>query len=431
MSDQPLDLRKFLHILRRYWIVIGLTAVLGGLAGALYSLHNPPLASSSAVVEVSTASNSVTATQAVIADTDEAVLSTAVRQADPGLSMATMRKRVKATGLAPGVLSIRAEGTTAAQAERLADAVAQGYISYLGSSGKLQAQMVSPATVASGWSLLAALITSACIGGLGGMLIGSIGSLAFGRRDLRLRRRDEIANAIGVPVVASMLAEQRRTSARWRKLLESYSPGASDAWRLRGALHQLRLADGAATQIGSDRGRSLTVISFSSDRSALGLGPQLAVYTASLGLQTLLAIGPQQDASATAALRAACAALAASSWRKGNLRLAVADNAAESPQLPEAVVTVVVAVVDARAPRFESAIRTSAAVLAVSAGTATADDLARVAASAGAAGLEVSGILVANPDERDPTTGRVPHIGRAPQQLKPLRLTGTTTEAGQ
>lgn len=432
MTERPLDLRRFLRILRRYWIVVGLLAVLGAVAGVLYTVDNPPLVSSSAVVDVSTASNSVTATQAVIADTDEAVLSAALQSASPSLSMLTLRKRLKVSSLAPGVLSIRAEGTTAAQAEGLADAVADNYISYLGSAGsgmKLQAQMVAPATVAISSSWAARLITSVCIGGLGGLLIGSIGSLAFGRRDRRLRQRDEIADAIGVPVVASVLVEQPRDSAHWRKLLENYSPGAAEAWRLHTTLRHLNLADSATTRMSGGRGSSLTVISLSSDRSALGLGPQLAVYAASLGLPTLLVIGPQQDAGPTATLRTVCAATAASSWRTTNLRLAVADNG-QSPLLPEAMLTVVVTVVDARAPRFESAIRTSAAVLAVSAGAPTADDLARVAASAGAAGLEISGILVANPEERDPTTGRVPHLGRTFPQLKPMRLTGTTTEAG-
>ena len=56
--------------------------------------------------------------------------------------------------------------------------------------------------------------------------------------------------------------------------------------------------------------------------------------------------------------------------------------------------------------------RTNATVLGVSAGAATADQLARVAVSAAANGSEITGILVADPDSADPTTGRVPQLAR-------------------
>ena len=63
-----------------------------------------------------------------------------------------------------------------------------------------------------------------------------------------------------------------------------------------------------AADLRADSGSSLAVLSLSSDRNALALGPQLAVFAASLGIPTALVVGPQQDANATATLRAACAA---------------------------------------------------------------------------------------------------------------------------
>ena len=51
-------------------------------------------------------------------------------------------------------------------------------------------------------------------------------------------------------------------------------------------------------------------------------------------------------------------------------------------------------------------------VLAVSAGAATAEQLARVAASAADNGRDIAGILVANPDPSDQTTGRLPQLAR-------------------
>ena len=100
--------------------------------------------------------------------------------------------------------------------------------------------------------------------------------------------------------------------------------------------------------------------------------------------------------------------------------MAVADH--DDPDWPAAALTVVVAVVDSRAPRSADTIRTDAMVLGVSAGAATAEQLARVAAST-ADDRYIAGILVANPYPADPTTGRLPQLGRRIQM--PTRITGT------
>jgi hypothetical protein len=51
-------------------------------------------------------------------------------------------------------------------------------------------------------------------------------------------------------------------------------------------------------------------------------------------------------------------------------------------------------------------------VLGVSADAATAEQLARVAASAAADGRHIDGILVADPDSADQTTGRIQPLAR-------------------
>jgi len=89
---------------------------------------------------------------------------------------------------------------------------------------------------------------------------------------------------------------------------------------------------------------------------------------------------------------------------------------------------VVVAVVDGKNPQMPDTMHTTATLLGVSAGAATADQLARVAVSAGSDGREITGILVADPDSADATTGRLPQLGRRGHRRMPTRMTGITTE---
>ena len=169
------------------------------------------------------------------------------------------------------------------------------------------------------------------------------------------------------------------------------------------------------------------MLSLSSDPKALALGPQLAVFAASLGIPTTLVVGPQQDANATATLRTACATPLGPSERSRNLRLAVSDHD-NADQLPGAGLTVVVAVVDGQDPRVADTMRATATVLAVSAGAVTAEQLARVATSAATDGRDIAGTLVADPDPADHTTGRVPELSRSAQRKMPTRITGAYAE---
>ena len=71
---------------------------------------------------------------------------------------------------------------------------------------------------------------------------------------------------------------------------------------------------------------------------------------------------------------------------------------------------------------------TTSTVLGVSSGAATAEQLAQVAVSADADGREIIGILVADPEPTDHTTGRIPQLSRSAHRRLPTRLTGITTE---
>jgi hypothetical protein len=64
-------------------------------------------------------------------------------------------------------------------------------------------------------------------------------------------------------------------------------------------------------------------------------------------------------------------------------------------------------------PEIPDTMRTTATVLGVSAGAVTAEQLARAASSVAAAGRELTGILVADPETTDRTTGQLPRTSRA------------------
>ena len=66
------------------------------------------------------------------------------------------------------------------------------------------------------------------------------------------------------------------------------------------------------------------------------------------------------------------------------------------------------AVVDSQAPVIPDTLRTTATVIGVSAAAVTAEQLAMTAVAAAADGREVTGILVADPESLDRTSGRGP-----------------------
>ena len=443
MSEQALDLRRSAQIVRRHKIVVCIFAVLGLLAGVGWALHRPPMLSSQALVNVvlpqseqaaaaaqagATSINPALGTQILIA-TSTPVLENALRTIDPPVSLETLQNRVQVTNVAnTNILSISAQGKTAVQAEDTANAIANSYVASTRNNpgGQVQARVLESASSASEPSLFSRLPIIAILGVLLGALVGAIAVLAFNRRDRRLRKRDEIADSIGVPVLASIRVVHPSGAAGWTKLLADYAPGAVDAWRLRKALQFLGLADMKLNDSQSG-GSSLEVISFGFDSGALALGPQMAVFAASRGIPTALVVGPQQDVKASATLRAACAAPPAPS---SQLQMIVRDHDSGT-RPPDAALAVVVAVVDGQNPQVADTTRTTTTVLGVSAGAVTAEQIARAAASAAAAGRDITGILVADPDPDDHTTGRLPQLSRPAHRKGPTRMTGTTAETRQ
>ena len=441
MTEQALDLRRSVRIVRRRWIAVVIVAMLGLLAGVANTVLKPPMLASSALVIVPPATRDVP-TEVVIADSDP-VLSGALPRVRPAISLQALRNKIQVKSLTSNIITITALAKTAGQAEGNANAVAESFVAYANNgsnaAGKVQARLLEPALTATGRSLPVDLLINGGIGAIAGVLIGAIGALAFSRRDRQLRERDEIAAAIGVPVLASISVRHPADAGHWARLLGDYEPSVVHAWQLRNALHYLghdlsppRAGHGESRNGDSRNGDSLNgeslsvaILSLSADRGALALGPQLAVFAASIGVPTVLVIGPQQDMSATAALRTACEA-PPSHEPAGLLRLAVADEDV-GQRLPGVKLTVILAVVDGRDPRVADTMGADVTVLGVSAGAATAAQLAGVAVSAAAEGRQIEGILVADPESTDRTTGRVPQLTRPTHRRGPARLTSTPT----
>lgn len=433
MSDQALDLRRSLHLMWRYKFIVAAFAVLGLGAGVGLITLSPTTLTSAALVEIPPTVHNMS-TQVLIASSAP-VLGKALGTRDQN-AIQTLGRRVQVKSLTSDIMSISAQGKTAAAAEDTADDVADSYVALAHSGkipgGRVQAAVLQRAQSATGPPLSNRLIIGGGLGAVIGLLIGAIVVLAINRRDRRLRERDEIADSIGIPVLASIPVAHPSDAAGWTKLFEGYEPGAVDAWRLRKALRQLGLTGVNLSDPAVSGGTSVAVLSLSSDPKALALGPQLAVFAASLGIPTALVVGPQQDANTAATLRAACVAPTGSSSRPGrsmNLRVTVSDQYEAPDRLPGAGLVVVVGVVDAEAPRVADTMHTAATVLGVSAGRATAEQLARVAVSAATDGRDITGILVADPDSADHTTGRLPELARPTHRRMPTRITGISTES--
>jgi capsular polysaccharide biosynthesis protein len=429
MSEQPLDLGKAVHSVRKHWVIVLIFLILGALAGGAYSVLDPPSRSAMAEVEFPPSVKDIGTLEVVAASSP--VLEQARQQLSTPMTLQSLSDHVKVKTLSTLILSITAEAKTGQQAEAMANAVADSLNRFLSSNntavGKVPNQLLAGATTSTGTSPAVQTGVTTFLGALVGFILASIGAIAVGRGDKRLRARDAIADAIGVPVLVALPVQRPSNAARWTKLLESYEPSAAQAWRLRYAMQYLGVSDVTSQHARNSGNVSLTVLSLSSDPRALALGPQLAVYAAASGISTALVIGPQQDPNVTAALHAACAARPTLPERPGQLQVAVADSGTLDVA-PAATLTIVVATVSGRHPHVAQTMRTTATVIGVSAGAATAEQLARVAANAAADGRQIDGILVADPDSADHTTGRVPQIQRPERRIQPTRVTGMTRE---
>jgi hypothetical protein len=284
------------------------------------------------------------------------------------------------------------------------------------------ATVIQNATPAERPRLLVWTVVSVLLFALLGLGIASLIVVALARRDRRLRTRDEIADALGSPVIGSVKSLRVRNTAGWSLLLESYRPSPTDAWSLRQTLDRVgagTLLAAASGLRGADSRSRLTValVVPADDPGALAVAGQLASHTASLGVTTHLTARQRH-----AAADALWATSASGEQMRAGLRVDPRRRKSSSDLILE------LAVVDRQQPVLGDLRRADAIVLIVSSGTATEEDLARVAVAAYEAGGRFTGVVVADPDSLDHTTGRLLQAQRAVEPPMPMKLTGVESD---
>jgi capsular polysaccharide biosynthesis protein len=238
------------------------------------------------------------------------------------------------------------------------------------------------------------LALTVILGGLIGSLVGCVYVLARHRRDPRLWTRDELADALASPVVLSLAVPAKESPSSWTSLLQTHQPGSSEQWNIRKTLRELGLTEGPA---------SLVVVSFADDIAATALGVEVAAGAADAGLRTLFTVVADEEGAA--GLQAACVQFGTDRPRQNlQVRVGIPPQRKVMPDL-----TVTAAVVDPARPTLPELFRPGGVVvLAVSAGQASAEELARVAILTADRGHPVRGLFVANPGNDDQTVGRFP-----------------------
>jgi capsular polysaccharide biosynthesis protein len=381
---------------------------------------------------VKEAASSLNAAQLAALADRTASLTTSLDQVQAEIVKTTKRAKAELPNSAEGKADATALAQLTAQQADLALQIDQLHAETAAGRQPLNAANGAAATIIQTASPAArpSLAQRLAVFGLLGLLVVTLFMvillLTFGRRDRKLRSRDEIADALGTPVIASVQSRMPQRLSGWTALLEGYSPGTVDAWALRQGLRQLlshtgglaRAMDRTGTQL--QHPDSITVISLAGDRKALAVGPQIASFAASVGVRTRLVTTARHDSAA--ALWAACYNLNPDQELRPGLY--VDPRPAERDDID---LTVVLVVVDRRKPELVDIPETAVTIMAVSSGAATAQELALAAVTVDDVGNLIDGIVVADPDNLDRTTGRMLQTERVQQVSLPTRLTGTTS----
>lgn len=243
-----------------------------------------------------------------------------------------------------------------------------------------------------------------------------------GRRERSLRSRDEIADAVGIPVLASLRSRAPKSVAAWTSLLAAYSPDNVEMWTLRQVLRMLTPGHPGSIVTAPPESQDSThvvVITLAGDLRALAIGPQLASFAASTGMRTRLVTAQTHDSGDR--LWAACAGIPTEAQPRPGLTVDTRTGGRATGDLVVDVVVIDRVRPVVHLPRVDR----SAVLLAVTAAEATADELARVALAADDAGHPIDRLLVVDADPLDRTTGRLAPAERAQHVVLPSLMTGS------
>lgn len=435
MSAQELDVKRAWRAVRRYRGIVVLAAFVGVLGGVAYGVFNPPMYSATSMVMLppppATATENAGGahsieTQVLVAKSAQ-VLVSAGQNLDPPLTRDVVRERVDIGAVTTDVIEIEAQGTTADQAMALANAVAEVYLVFVTTEqglpsdvgGRRGARVLEEASTARGGNAAMRASSFGALGGGAGAVLAVIAILAATRGDRRLRLRSEIADVVGLPVLGSVASYRANSVSDWANLLERYTPTAVDSWSLRQTLHRLELDshDGAK--------RSLAVLSFAQDRRAMTLGPQLAAFATSIGVPATLVVDSRHDGALAEPDDGSDEAL----MLHGALPRTVGYGARPNELHEDDALQISVVMVDRESPMLAGTIRTTNTIIGLSAGAVTGEELARLAVAAAVDRRTIDGLLVADPDPSDRTTGRVPQSLRRSSAALPTLLTGARKAA--
>ncbi|MGH9109967.1 MAG: hypothetical protein ACRDY3_10985 [Acidimicrobiales bacterium] len=305
------------------------------------------------------------------------------------------------------------ESSLSLQRQAVKSQLSQAAVAQL--AGNQGAEVIQRATTASAPSPTS-LALPLVLGALGGLLVGSLAVLTWHRRDPRLRTRDALAEAVGAPVVASLVVPKRQEAAGWASLFMEYRPSALEQWIVRRALRELG--------VGDDRGTRLTVLAFAGDGPGVAQAIHVAVAMAASGSRTALSVTAEGDACTP--LRSAVAKMADDPrGPRANLRLLGRADAADD--LTDLIVEVVA--LDRQPNAGQAGRPGTSVVLSVSAGSASAEELASTAIAAADGGGRVEGVLVANPTSTDRSVGRFASSGPSRPSFSDRRAAATRSGA--
>ncbi len=515
-DDQVLTLRGFARDLRRSLRLIVVVGLVGLVGGALYAIAVPALPSASAFVLLPASTTNAEGQPLQDAETDIQIalslpnLIKAEHDAGLALSIQTLQERVAVTTPATDILQITASGTTPGEAESLANAVMNEFLSYVNNSSLVaanveaalqqqaiqvrsvlanlakeirsasnqEAQQVpgSPEAIsfsnligvlstertnaslqlesvnsqiaeaeitASGPALGAVPLESATtavrpsvarpfllaiLGALIGLVIAVLVALVRARLDSRLRSRDDIARAVGAPVLTSLSVKQPRRVTDWQHLLDVWKPTFATRAVLSALLEDLAIVSRGAPQAGRmhEPGRAMngsgadvtpsilvmgvevTVTVLAGDVCAQAISVELVASAAGLGIPVTFGVRsdrpPVDDLVTAIRLRNA-----SPESQRENL---LTPEGRLSPDPSERRLTVHLAVVDPGAAYEDDGSWHFAgdipgeSLLIVSAGYASAQQIAEAAEIAAQDHLRLVGVVVVNPDAGDMTTGR-------------------------